>query len=202
MPLVRAGQPRKQKISEVAKARRTAVAHRVLDNIVKGKKPGVGQAMVDVGYSPKTAQHATHYVTSTKEWQDALEDYFPRDMLANAHRELIGAAQIQHYEFPKSPDAKKKELTNDQIREIVESVDGCRLIYVKDAKYYKVAYFQVPDGRIRKDAIELAYKLKKQLTPDAVIVDNRKTRIAKLSNKELAELQKKLAADLMLNRKK
>jgi len=188
-----------------AELRRRAVVIKVLSNVVNGKPPKISQAMIDCGYSPSVAHHQAGRVTSSKEWDDILEERFPDAYLAEKHDELIGAAQIQHYEFPlceeKATEGEIKKLTNDDIKTIVESVPGCRLIYVKNTRYSKVAFYQSPDNKVRKDAIEMAYKLKRRLTPDAVIIDNRKTRIGKMTNKELADLEKKLAEDLLLGKK-
>jgi len=183
-----------------AALRRRAVIDKVLQSVANGKPIPVSKAMLAVGYSPTTSRAQVCRITGSKDWEDTLEERFPDAYLAEEHDKLIQAGELQHYDFPLNKEKKTPPLTNDDIKQIIESVPGCRLIYVKDTLYSKTAYFSAPDNRVRKDAIEMAYKLKRRLTPDALVIDNRKTRIAKLTNKELADLESKLAKDLLLNK--
>ena len=138
------------------------------------------KAMIDAGYSPSYA--ATSNIKKTKTWTELMNEFLPEDLLAKTHNELLGASHIDHYDFPKGD--KKNLLSDEEIKAVVESVPGCKLIYIKPAQSVKTAYFSNPDSKIRKDAIDLAYKNRGLYAAEKIEV---KTKLQQLSNKELAE---------------
>jgi len=77
----------------------------------------------------------------------------PDDLLARKHYELLQAMVIDHYVFPNA-------VSDKDIVEIIAKALGCRLIKVQRNSQWARAYFSVPDNRSRKDAIDMAYRLK------------------------------------------
>lgn len=146
----------------------------------------VKQAAIKAGYSESYAD--TGRFTKTKTWQQILDEVLPEAFLAEKHKELITSGYIQHYIFPwvgdqeveeaqepqghggslKRKKAKKKRgLTHEEIKAIVERVPGCKLIYIKEDKYMgQVAFFQAPDNKTQKDALDMAYKLRGTFAPE------------------------------------
>ena len=168
-------------------------------------------AMRAVGYSPEYARQPQKFL-KTKTAQELLEEYLPDELIAKRHSELLDAADIQHYCFPKLGEnrvkgkkgekskVEKQELTNEEIKEIVESVPGCRLIYVKRDFMGAWAFYQVPDTKSRKDAIDMAYKRKGDYAPDKIELTKRKYQ--DLTNAELAALETKLKNHLLKRKAK
>lgn len=164
--------------------------------IVENRGKSLSKAMVDAGYSPAYAHNPQQFLR-TKAAQELEKEYLPDELIAQRHNELLNAGLIQHYIFPKLHDtaSKKKgvaknELTNEEIKTIVENVPGCRLIYVKRDYLGATAYFQAPDSKSRKDAVDMAYKLKGNYSPEKIQLTKRKYQ--DLSNAELMALQTKL----------
>ena len=171
----------KKKLSEKIKAN--------LRNAKDGKKARIimTKALRECGYSESYAN--TSQVKKTKHFHELMEQYLPEDKVVRTHSDLMGASEIQHYIFPgKGRGRKKKLLEDDEIKKIIESVPGCKLIYIKTTDFYeKIGFFQAPDNRSRKAAIDMAYNLRGRYAPQAIEI----TRPFKdLSDEELAQLIK------------
>lgn len=151
------------------------------------KKPSGTQVAIEAGYSENYAK--TGRFKKTEIWDELMEIHLPNSKLARVHGELLGSAEIQHYIFPKLK--KKKALSRDEIKAIVESVPGCRLIYIKPDVYTgQIAFFQSPDSKSRREALDMAYKMKGNYAAEKIELTRRKYQ--DLSNAELAALEKKL----------
>ena len=152
-----------------------------------GKLPAIRTMAREVGYSDNYADSGR--IKKTEVWSELMEIYLPNSKLAKVHSDLLQSAEIQHYIFPK--DTKKKKLTKDEITAVIESVPGCKLIYIKDDHYMgQVAFYQAPDSKSRKDALDMAHKLKGNYAPEQIEFTKRK--YADLSNAELLALQTRL----------
>jgi hypothetical protein len=173
-------------------SRRAKLVYRKMSENV-GKKPlSTSAAMRAVGYSPSYSENPQRFL-ATKTAKELEKLYLPDELIAMRHAELLGAAEIQHYVFPKIKSGKGNKtasLTNAEIKTIVESVPGCRLIYVKRDFMGAWAYFQTPDCKSRKDAIDMAYKRKGTYSPEKIDIIQRKYQ--SLSNAELMEYRRKL----------
>jgi hypothetical protein len=129
--------------------------------------------MAAYGYSRAYAKNPKKLL-STKKFQDLIAERVSDDLITQTHNDLLLASDIQHYIFPKLSDKvevveeqeaqlnggslkrkrkkpttkiKKQELSNTEIREIVESVPGCRLIYVRRDFMGAWAFYQAPDKK-------------------------------------------------------
>lgn len=151
-------------------------------------------ALKKAGYSP-AVQKNPHKVTRSKTWKQLMDEYLPEDYLAEKHRELMEANSIHHYVFPHGTAKKDPRITDAEIRSIVESVPGCRLVYIKLDKFLgKVAYYQSPDNKARKDALDMAFKLRGSYSPEKI---DMKGRFSHLSNAELAAAIAKVKKQLL-----
>lgn len=178
-------------------------AKRVIIEMVGNGGKSMSQAMIAVGYSPAYA-HNPKKLLNTKAWKELVEERLPDDLITLRHNELLNADEIQHYIFPKLADkieaegkGKKKtvaitkqELSNEEIKMIVESVAGCRLIYIRRDFMGAWAFYSAPDNKSRKDALDMIYKLKGRYAPEQFELIKRKYQ--NLSNAELMEKLQKL----------
>lgn len=177
--------------------------HKMLENVGSGGKPmAMSKALAAVGYSPNYSKNPQAFLR-TKSAQELLQEYLPDELIAQRHAELLDAGEVQHYLFPsikeerknskgkkRGTEVKKNELTNDEIKIIVESVPGCRLIYVKRDWSGAWAFYSAPNTRSRKDAIDMAYKRKGDYAAEKVELTKRKYQ--DLSNADLVALENKL----------
>lgn len=169
------------------KERQENLKNKLLEKTKKNVgKVSTSKLVEEAGYSPKYASSGRFKTTQT--WQQILDEVLPEAFLAKKHKELITSGYIQHYIFPwvgdqeveeaqepqghggslKRKKAKKKRgLTHEEIKAIVEQVPGCKLIYIKEDKYMgQVAFFQAPDNKTQKDALDMAYKLRGTFAPE------------------------------------
>ena len=117
----------------------------------RGKTP-IGKLIQKAGYS-KAYSTNPGQLKKTLSWQELMEKNLPDDLLSQRHNELLTAMTIGNYVFVNS-------LTDEEIRQVVESAPGCKLIKIQRNQAHARAYFSVPDNKPRKDAIDMAYKLK------------------------------------------
>lgn len=149
------------------------------------------QILKENGYADSTARRP-RAVLGSKTAIDFMKKYIPDEKIYKTHGELMDASQIQHYVFPKVRMGRKniKDITDKEIEKLISSMPGCELIYIKRDPYVgAVAYFTSPENRSRRDAVDMAYKLKGRYAPDRVEISKRK--FEDLSNAELAALIKK-----------
>ena len=171
---------------------------KLLKKIVELKKnrhrknlPPFGQLMREVGYAVNYSTQPSS-LRKTKSWQNLLDIYLPQEKVAKVHRELLDSAEIQHLSFPFSGKGKNRTVaSDDEIKKIIQSVNGCKLVYIKHDDYSgSIAFFQAPDGKVRKDAVDMAYKLRGAYTPEEIELTRRKYQ--DLSDAELEELEEKM----------
>ena len=117
-----------------------------------GGKTPVGKLMEQAGYSKAYAK-TPQKIKTTLSWKELMEKYLPDDLLSEKHHELLRAMVIDHYVFSNS-------MSDKDIEEVIAKAPGCKLIKVQRNAQWARAYFTVPDHRSRKDAIDMAYKLK------------------------------------------
>lgn len=183
----------------MAKEKQKRLIKQMLGNTGKRKK-SIGRLMVEVGYSPAYAKNPKD-LRGTKTWIELMNIYLSDKEISKKHFELLNAGAIQQFTFPKIKDKgskRKRFLDNKTIKAIVEGVPGCKLIYVKRDEYTgSIAFFQAPDNRSRKDALDMAYKLGGKYAPEQVEVVKRK--YEDMSNADLAA-KIKLLKNFLLKR--
>jgi hypothetical protein len=158
-------------------------------------KPSIRQIIKEEGMSQCYADNPGR-LFSTTQAKDLIAKYLPDELIYKTHGELIRAGEISHYVFPVDRRHKDKQITNEEIKIVVESVPGCKLIYIKRDDYLgAVAYFQAPDNRNRSSAVDMAYKVKGHYAPEQIELTKRKYQ--NLSNAELVEFRNTLKAFLL-----
>lgn len=132
----------------------TAKAVKVAQLLSADSGMSVGAAMIQAGYSPITAQNPQQ-LTGSKQWADLLEEFLPQSEVLKTHRGLMHASAIERMSFKKE-DAK---ISDQQIQEMIEA-SGCIFMRISRGAGIRTAYFRAPDNRARKDALDMAYKLR------------------------------------------
>jgi hypothetical protein len=113
-----------------------------------------------------------------------MEQYLPDDILAEKHRELLEAKEFAYFVFP------KKMKDEDIIARVEEA--GQKVVVIRDSQMGKMAFYAVDNTRAKKDAIDLAYKIKGKNAPEKFEVEN--TGLQSLSDAELMALINKQKA--------
>ena len=125
-----------------------------------------------------------------------MEKFLPRKKVYETHGQLLKSSTIQHFVFPKLKNSKP--ISKTAIKKIIESVDGCELIYIREDTYIgSIAFFKAPDNKGRHGALDMAYKLRGEYSPEKVEIVRRK--YEDMSDEELEKHEKELKA--FLNKK-
>lgn len=153
----------------------------------------VSTAMIEAGYSPATAK-TPQKLTNSKAWQQLMAEYLPDDTIAEKHKELLHATTLDHQVFPLGPrDEKDKEnyiasdkakaekegkeyreieyVTDEDIIQMLEEIN-CKVRRIVHRETARDVYFWAADNKPRKDAIDMAYKLKGSYAPEKSIIAN------------------------------
>lgn len=155
----------------------------ILDNLKKqvgnGRKVTMTKAMMDAGYSKEYAESG--HIKKKKSWNQLLEEHLPDDLLSETHASLMMSKKLDYMLFT-------AEIEDEDIYILMESVN-CTIKKIVHGVQGTHVWYWNPDGKLRKDAIELAYKVKGKMSPEKFEVEQ--TGLHALSDAELAELIKK-----------
>jgi hypothetical protein len=92
----------------------------------------------------------------TKGWQYLLDHFLPDQLLTEKHRELLEATGIDHMVFPLG-------ISDDEIKEFIAGAN-CKVKRIMHSETQTHIWFFCPDNTARKNALEMAYKLKGRFT--------------------------------------
>ncbi|PIY95825.1 MAG: hypothetical protein COY66_05830 [Candidatus Kerfeldbacteria bacterium CG_4_10_14_0_8_um_filter_42_10] len=137
----------------------------VKENLRKpGKKPTLGQIAREAGYSDSVSNHPKENITETKGMKELLTELVPEKEAAKIHAGLMKMETLDSFTFSLQDD-------DNNIKKIVVKL-GCRLLSIGVIPIIgkKIAYFAVPNGKIRKEGLELYYKVKGSLAPERLRV--------------------------------
>lgn len=136
----------------------------------------VSRAMMEVGFSPATAK-TPQKLTTSKGWQELMNTFLPDKDIALKHKQLLNSQYVDHMTFPlgcrltsekadymktakKDGTKEKGEVISDEEITALLAEVSCvvrRIVHGESARH---VYFWSPDNKARKDAIDMAYKLK------------------------------------------
>lgn len=179
---------KKQSVTEKRRAIRTRA---VAAKMVEDPSLSVGDAARAVGLPESIATHPSQIV-NTPEWNQLLDEMLPRGELLDVHKGLLRASRIDHMIFadgPKDeqscmrfieerntkikpddhPYTRDDVLTDDDIRAMLEE-KNCTVRRISRTENSRHVYFFAPDNRARKDALEMAYKLRGDFAGDKAAV--------------------------------
>jgi len=161
-----------EKKKKQRKFSRPTVAKRhkkVLDNLAENGG-NMRKAILEAGYSQEVADNPQK-ITESKTWNEIIEDLLPDGELTQKHKELLNSTRIDHMVFGLGPkkNAEKKEgedvLSDEDIVEMLAEVN-CKVRRIVHGEQARHVYFWSSDNRAKKDALEMAYKLKGRYTDE------------------------------------
>lgn len=154
----------------------------VFDKVVNGGK-SISKAMREAGYAPSTAARTEH-ITASDGWKELMKKHLSDESLSKAHEELLNAKRLDHMVFPPFRHKKDEEdedeetdedvnegenfgeqLTDADIRTMLTDV-GCTVRKIVHGEQARHVYFWSMNDKARKDALDMAYKLKGHYEPE------------------------------------
>jgi hypothetical protein len=147
-------------------------AKKVLKLVENGNK-SISAAMRAIGYSPAYSKHPEKLVR-TKNWQALCKEYIPEEEIAQAHRDELKADIVRRHTFPKKSGRKIVNLSDDDVRIIIETMRACKLLYVNREDGRVQAVYLAPDQLSRDKAIEKAYKLYGKYSSEKITITDRR----------------------------
>lgn len=132
---------------------------RAIDKIVENGG-NVSRAMIEVGYSPATAK-TPQKLTESKGWDELTKEFLDDTDVAKKHKELLNSHSIQHMVFP-------LDVTDEEITKLLLEVNCISRRFMHSDTQTHV-WFWSPDNKARKDAIDMAYKIKGNYAPEKSI---------------------------------
>lgn len=94
----------------------------------------------------------------------AIQDALPDELLAARHLELLNASDIDHMVFPLN-------ITDEDITDLLKE-NNCTPKRFMHSETQTHVWFFSADNKARKDAIDMAYKIKGSYAPDKRVVAN------------------------------
>lgn len=134
----------------------------------------VSKSMREAGYTKAYASNPQEF-KKTRTWAELMEEFMPESTVAEIHGQMLKASRIEHLVFPAA-------MSDDEIKEVLESISGCKLQKIKHGDKAKHAYFWVADNKARQGAIDMTYKLRGSYAAEKVKIENP---IGDLSDAEL-----------------
>lgn len=146
-----------KKTKKVRKPLKASLKAKRAFQIMVGNGGKIGPAMIEAGYSPATAD-TPGKLTSTKSWQELVQEFLPDSLLAEKHEQLLRATHLEHMVFPPgAPDEEIKTLLSEV---------NCHVRKIRKSEMQKHVWFWARDNRAVKDGLDLAYKLKGSFAPE------------------------------------
>jgi len=145
----------------------------------------ISKAMREAGYSKKTSK-TPKKLTESKAFVELMEKMGLDDKtLTKQHLNLMNSHRLDHMTFPLGPleeeekddddedeeegaDSFKEErtkLTDKEIQELLASAN-CVVRRIVHGEHARHVYFWAPDNKARKDALDMAYKVKGHYAPE------------------------------------
>lgn len=133
------------------------VLARIAEQVKRGEKVVVTKAMQGI-YSPATAKHPEK-INKLPEYEALINEHLPDSKLAEKHRQLLDAGQLEKLYFNESD-------SDEVIGHVVENMPGYSLLHIvapenSDGRVTsKYAYVRAPDSNTQDKALDKAYKIK------------------------------------------
>lgn len=164
------------------------VFKQVVAKVRKGQKISISKEMRESGVYSEETSKIPGKLTKSKGWKELLDSDLSDDLLSERHKELLNSTTLDSQTFPKGVKTneekeeiyKKKEieavekgeeykhvdiLSDEDIKELLASVN-CTVRKIVHGEQARYVYFWCADNRARKDALDMAYKLKGKYAPE------------------------------------
>lgn len=183
------GQPtekKKKKATGIVALRHKRVFDRLGAKVGKSRKVSLYEAMIAEGYSEEYARSG--HIKGKKTWDKLLEERLGDDKLSNIHKQLMVAKKVDYMLFT-------AEIPDADIYDLLESV-GCTPKKIVHGVQGTHVWFWAPDNKSRKDALELAYKIRGKMSPEVVelrggLRDKSDAELAEIIRQQTRKLRKK-----------
>lgn len=148
---------------------------------IQAEKVGMSdfQKMRAAGYSFSYSRHPKR-AKGKATFRELLDEYLPDEQLMSSHVALLNSRRLDHMTFPIN-------IEDEVIADMLASAN-CLLRKIIHGEQAKHAYFWSPDNKARKDALDMAFKLKGQYAPEKI--------------EDVTDPYRKLPTDELLKRKK
>ena len=143
---------------------------RVVKEIFNGKS--TDEALEAAGYSKES-----NHIVSRKPFRELLDEVMPEAFVADQHKRLYS-------EHRNLKEVRINTTDPDKIAKAIEGYENASYS-VNEAEGYTTLIINEVDRQARKDAVDMAYKLRGAFAPDKVVV---KRELEDLSDDELMAL--------------
>ncbi len=117
-----------------------------------------GKNMTDAMKGLYSKNYVSTKLKKTKGWQYLLDHFLPDEILTEKHRELLEATGVDHMVFPLG-------ITDEELVEFMQEAN-CKIKRIMHSETQTHIWFFAPDNTARKNALDLAYKLKGHYAPE------------------------------------
>lgn len=144
----------------------------------------ISKAMREAGYSKKTSK-TPKKLTESKAFIELMEKMGLDDKtLTKQHLNLMNSHRLDHMTFPLGPieeeekdedeaedesaytfTEERTKLTDKEIEELLQSAN-CVVRRIVHGEHARHVYFWAPDNKAKKDALDMAYKVKGHYAPE------------------------------------
>ena|SRR3990167_11287931 len=138
----------------MATEKQKLAAEKIMDN-----HGNVSKTMLEVGYTEATSKNPKN-LTESDGWKELMGSVLSDEKLLEKHNELLNATDIEHMIFPVA-------VTDEEITELLTSVN-CKPRKFMHGDTANHVWFWSADNKSRKDALDMAYKLKGKYAGDKV----------------------------------
>lgn len=170
------------------KVKATIRTRRAARIVIENGGKSVSAAMREAGFSDAYASNPQK-LTDTKTWAALMDEYLGEESLTKAHKELMSAKRLDHMIFPLGPEEngevgivddeldedgihlavhERMQLSDDDIKEMLKDVN-CTVRKIVHGQTARHVYFWSMDARARKDALDMAYKLRGAYAPEKTL---------------------------------
>ena len=145
---------------------------KTIQNYAKGMSKS--EAMRKAGYKESYARSSAQ-LNNKKSWQALMDEYLPRDLVAEKHNELMKSVTVKEFNFPDTISekdikafAKSVSKTSTYVKEVVSKTNSKGVPTSSSHRW--VVFAVIPNGMDVKAAIEMAYKLRGEYSPEKIEV--------------------------------
>jgi len=181
---------KKKKKKTVIKTKRNIRQELTLKNLEKGMS--MSKAMSEAGYK-EGYSHNPQELKEKKSWQELMDKYIPRDLVASKHNELMKSVTVKEFNFPDTVSekdikafAKGVSETTTYVKEVVSKVNSKGIPTSSSHRW--VVFAVVPNGMDVKAAIDMAIKLRGDYSAEKIEV---KRPLGEVPDNELWEQARK-----------
>ncbi len=186
-------QQEQTKVKKKYKVKGTARQRAAIDILVENRGKSVSGAMREAGYPEKTAKNPKN-LTESKAWEEIIGDALSFEELAEEHKQLLNSTKIEHMVFPLGPrgedddnlsgarpdkkpedpneekrlKAERTTLTDKEIIGMLAEVN-CKVRRIVHGETARHVYYWAADNKARKDALDMAYKIRGTYAPEKSI---------------------------------